>query len=91
MRNRSKNCSKSDRSCSYLEQREVGAAVVVRGRGGGGQGAAPVGVRAHLLVVAVTRPRPRHAVQGQPQSLSAKFPDKATLDWQLRLNTSVGI
>ena len=64
--------------CPHLEQREVGAAVVVRGRGGGGQGAAPVGVRARLLVVAVARPR--HAVQGQPQSLSAKFPDKATLD-----------
>ena len=89
MRNRSKNCSKSDWSCPYLEQREVGAAVVVRGRGGGGQGAAPVGVRAHLLGVAVTRPRPRHAVQGQPQSLSAKFPDKATLDSQLRLNTGI--
>ena len=87
MRNRSKNCSKSDWSCSYLEQREVGAAVVVRGRGGGGQGAAPVGVRARLLGVAVARPR--HAVQGQPQSLSAKFPDKATLDSQLRLNTGI--
>ena len=64
--------------------------MVVRGRGGGGQGAAPVGVRARLLGVAVARPRPRHAVQGQPQSLSAKFPEKTTLDWQLRLYTSVG-
>ena len=62
--------------------------MVVRGRGGGGQGAAPVGVRARLLGVAVARPR--HAVQRQPQSLSAKFPEKTTLDWQLRLNTSVG-